>query len=229
MRDQADASHAVCGEAVAILSAILMPPINLAIWQRKVDPRLATWVEALDLSVVDDIRFTCDIADLAPVLADAAAEAGYPEDSVRLRGDIVTLARNFAGLMDDPRVEIRLEIVETDACHKFHADYVAVRLITTYRGPGTQWLSATDAEALKGGSPLSDIEIRQIETGEVALFKGRVWSPDNAIIHRSPPVAGTGAQRLVLVINPGREAATIEDVAVDDRRVAASGDTLTMI
>lgn len=206
-RDQAGAPHVACGETATILSAILMSPINLAIWARKLDFGLQQWVDTLDLSVIDDMRFTCEVDDLLPAFA--AAEAGYPSGHLHLRDDIVALARNFADIMDDRRVEIRLEVVETDACKKFHADYVAARLITTYRGKGTQWLSAHDAASLKNGAVSADVEIKQIATGDVALFKGRVWSRDDAIIHRSPPKAGTGAQRLVLVINPGRDAPTI--------------------
>jgi hypothetical protein len=34
------------------------------------------------------------------------------------------------------------------------------------------------------------------------MFKGHGWAPEAPIIHRSPPIAGTGQQRLVLVLNP---------------------------
>jgi hypothetical protein len=46
--------------------------------------------------------------------------------------------------------------------------------------------------------------VRQLLAGEVALFKGRLLT-DSPIIHRSPPIAGTGQRRLVLVINPAQE------------------------
>jgi hypothetical protein len=101
-------------------------------------------------------------------------------------------------------VDLRLEIVTGDACHKFHADYVPLRLITSYSGPGSQWISNEDAAALAQGVSADQLEVRQILAGEVALFKGRLLT-DSPIIHRSPPIAGTGQRRLVLVINPAQE------------------------
>jgi hypothetical protein len=78
---------------------------------------------------------------------------------------------------------------------------VSLRLITSYAGPGSQWLSNEDAAALAGGADAEQLDVRQLLAGEVALFKGRLRT-DTPIIHRSPPIAGTNQKRLVLVINP---------------------------
>jgi Protein of unknown function (DUF1826) len=115
--------------------------------------------------------------------------------------DILMLANRFAAVMDVGDVEIRLEHVTTNACKKFHGDYVTARLICTYVGPGTQWLEGEDAANCDCGDPHN---IRQLSTGDVALFKGRLWSAEPPAIHRSPPIEGTGEERLVLAINPAR-------------------------
>lgn len=115
------------------------------------------------------------------------------------------LAKRLMGITCDDHAVIRLEIVEDDACRRFHADYVTVRLICTYFGPGTEWLSEEQATAQRAGAPLAGCAIQSLATGHVGLFKGRVWAPDGAIIHRSPPISGTGAKRLVLVVNSGRD------------------------
>ena len=46
-----------------------------------------------------------------------------------------------------------LEVVRTDSCRKFHADYVTARLITTYLGEGTQWLDEADADGETDAEP----------------------------------------------------------------------------
>ena len=86
---------------------------------------------------------------------------------------------------------IRLEVVDTDACRRFHTDYTTLRLLTTYRGQATQWIRV--------GSP---DRIEQMAAGEIGIFKGRRLLDDPPILHRSPPIGDRGESRLLLVIDP---------------------------
>ena len=182
------------------LAAILEDGVNLAIWQRRGSPKIA----AADLDDVDDISVALPVTELAAAVPAALDAAGFGAcDTALLGRDIVDLATRFASLMAIDRVAIRLEVVETDACRRFHADYVAVRLICSYVGPGTQWLDDRDAVALSDGTDVTELNVRSIATGDVALFKGRDRT-GTPIVHRSPPVAATGKRRLVLVIDPAR-------------------------
>ncbi len=88
-------------------------------------------------------------------------------------------------------MKLRLEVVETDACRRFHADFVTYRLLTTYCGAATQWVRSTQPET-----------IETLRAGDVAIFNGRVLLEEPTILHRSPPIAGTGETRLLLVIDP---------------------------
>ncbi|WP_137862190.1 MULTISPECIES: DUF1826 domain-containing protein [unclassified Sphingomonas] len=87
---------------------------------------------------------------------------------------------------------------------RFHADYVRARLITTYAGPGTQWLDALTARRLDAGIPPRRAEIRQLRTGQVGIFKGHDWPTTTPILHRSPPIARAGKARLLLVVDPAK-------------------------
>ncbi len=176
------------------LAAIRLPGVNLTIWQRDGTPVVD------DLDAVDDVAVTLAVDALSVGVPAALHMAGY--DDAALGRDIVDLATQFAVLMDTTAVAIRLEVIETDACRKFHADHVTARLICSYAGPGTQWIDDRDAMALAGGADPATLTVRQVATGDVALFKGRGWSEDAPIVHRSPPVAATGKRRLVLVIDP---------------------------
>lgn len=42
---------------------------------------------------------------------------------------------------------------------------------------------------------------QRLHTFDVGLFKGKL-ATDRPAMHRSPPIAGTGAVRLLLVLNP---------------------------
>lgn len=170
----------------------------LAIWQRTLDHVIVSELAGLVLEEVDDILFAGELAAFDTDLSHAMEEAGYP-DTPALRQDIAILAGQHAALTGDRKLRIRLEVVETDACRKFHADYVKVRIITTYLGQGTQWTVTTAAERIGAADGPT---IRQLDAGDVGVFKGRLWQEVPKVLHRSPPIGNTGERRLVLVIDP---------------------------
>lgn len=175
-----------------VLRAILDPDCALAIWDRILPSELADLVAALELESVDDIDATIPAVGATIRAAVLLGAAGYDgETAVTLADEIGAMVDCVALIEPAACFRIRLEVVETDACRRFHADMVTVRLLVTLRGPGTQWIEVTAPEA-----------IGTVTTGAVALFKGRQLAPDPVVLHRSPPIAGTGAQRLVLVIDP---------------------------
>ncbi|WP_324740219.1 DUF1826 domain-containing protein [Tsuneonella sp. CC-YZS046] len=198
-------AHSLAGAATAVLAScptalrqIHHRHTALAIWRRRLAGDVARELASLILDDVDDMIFASESGALEAALAGAMEQAGYP-DMPALRADIAMLARQHAAITDDRHARIRLEVVETDSCRKFHADYVKVRTITTYLGRGTQWIEAESAEgALAPDGP----GIEQVATGSVAMFKGRLWQENPTILHRSPPIGDSGEQRLVLVIDP---------------------------
>lgn len=179
------------------LQRVLRPDMALAVWQRSLDDDIVAELASLVLDEVDDILFASGTDALDRALADAMEDAGY-SDVPALRRDIAMLAKQHAAVAGDRDVTIRLEVVETDACRKFHTDYVKIRTITTYFGQGTQWIEANAGG--RAGDPRGR-DIRQLGVGDVGMFKGRLWQDAPTILHRSPPIGGSGEQRLVLVID----------------------------
>jgi hypothetical protein len=170
---------------------------NLVIWQR----RLEQDFYAVLAPEARNIRLDSDLQSLDESLTQALAANRFSGKSLHgaLVSDIAHLARCFCEALRLDRFEVRLEIVTTDSCRKFHADYVSARLITTYVGPGTEWLDAEDARRVAEGA--QPRQINRLDTGDVGIFKGKLATLSPAI-HRSPPIAGTGEQRLLLVLNP---------------------------
>jgi hypothetical protein len=114
--------------------------------------------------------------------------------ALSLRRDVELLAQRFVRLMGCETVRLRLEGVTSDACRKIHGDYTDVRLITTYFGPGTQYIPYS--------RPVDEAELIDLPTGWIGLFKGRNFDPEHApCMHRSPPIIASGEKRLVLVID----------------------------
>lgn len=180
-----------------VLDAIREEDCNLAIWER------APFADFTPLTEGDpqDIRFETTPDALPAELMAALAENGFAAPVLwdALVQDAALLARRFCAAMELARIELRLEVVRTDSCRKFHADYVSARLITTYVGAGTDWLDDAEAAHLAtGGEPR---RINRMAAFDVGLFKGKL-ATERPAIHRSPPIAGTVATRLLLVLNP---------------------------
>jgi hypothetical protein len=99
-------------------------------------------------------------------------------------------------------VSLRLEAVADDACRKLHHDNVARRLVCTYRGPGTEWLPRA-REAALGAERLAVPPglLERVPRFVAALFSGTRLPGARPVLHRSPPVAGSGEVRLLLTIN----------------------------
>ena len=113
-----------------------------------------------------------------------------------LQQDIVGLADIFSDLMNARFLRFRLDVVTTNACRKFHIDAITARLVCTYRVTGTQYGVSSD-----GDDPR---RVFTVQTGSPILLRGtlRPTKPPSSLLHRSPPIEGTGETRFVLVLDP---------------------------
>lgn len=196
-------SHVAIGPDASELGSIRKPAITMSVWERSLCVSLAAAVRETLASGFEEVRLTLALDEVALAFVERLVVSGVsPVSAVKLSSDIALLGRHFADVMGCGRLDIRLERVRRNACRKFHADYVMARLITTYSGRATEWLDQSDAARFRQGSSLDDLRVRSLREGDVALLKGKFWADEEAIIHRSPPIAGTGEQRLLLVINP---------------------------
>jgi hypothetical protein len=195
------------GRGADVLHAVRQPGVELAAWQREPDPAWAAWLETLPLDAWPACRL-----ELAPPEAAAALEGsfdacGTPRSPARdaLATDVAGLVTLFATLAGSPRrVRVRLDVVTGDACRRWHRDCVPLRLICTYRGPGTQWVPPTWGDDVLKQPDDDTPHAMALQAADVALFKGCGWpgqAHDGGIVHRSPRIAGTGLARLVLVLD----------------------------
>ncbi|WP_367648814.1 DUF1826 domain-containing protein [Ruegeria arenilitoris] len=104
--------------------------------------------------------------------------------------------RFFTDLMRSKWLRLRLDVVATNACRRFHIDAVTSRLVCTYRGTGTRYGISTD-----GTDPS---RVFTVPTGSPVVLRGTLWpeNPKSGLLHRSPPIEGTGETRLLLVLDP---------------------------
>lgn len=180
------------------LSALHRPGCAAAIWRRQPLPGFQSWIDRLDPDVLPRARVILRpeaVRHAASEVCDTLSTPGGPERD-RLVDDIAALADIFAGMMQARWLRLRLDVVTTNACRKFHIDAVTARLVCTYRGTGTQYGISTN-----GAEPC---RIFTVPTGAPILLRGTLWPehPRSGLLHRSPPIEGTGETRLVLVLDP---------------------------
>ncbi|WP_333835220.1 DUF1826 domain-containing protein [Rubrimonas sp.] len=171
--------------------------VAAAIWRRAPDPVFAAWIDALPPERLPSLRAAMPHSLAGEAVIAACDGAGLSPGRERdlLAGDVAALALLFARAARAPMIRLRLDVVRTDSCRKFHVDNVRLRLLCTYRGPGADY-----GVAPRGETP---DRIDRAPRGAAALFRGRRWPGETTgLVHRSPPIEGTGETRLLLVIDP---------------------------
>ena len=190
-------------DSVAGLSAIHAPGTGLVIWKRTIPLCLRSWIDGLDPACLPDLRLLVGPSDLRRAMAPELDDFGMPAGRMRdlLVDDVAALVAAFAKVVATDLVDIRLECVTHDACWKFHRDCVEARFLTTYRGPGTEWIRPAHAEQALREQRDFNGPIERIGAHDGLLFKGSSAGPGIGIVHRSPPIEGTGGIRLLLCLN----------------------------
>ncbi|GAA6200677.1 DUF1826 domain-containing protein [Aquicoccus sp. SU-CL01552] len=180
------------------LSAIHRPACAAMVWTRDPLPRFQRWIDALPPDQLPKARMILRPEAVCDALLDIARQHGTPECSERdlLIEDASALASIFGSVMNSPYLRLRFDVIDTNACRKFHVDAVTARLVCTYRGTGTQYGLSEN-----GHDPE---RIMTVPIGSPILLRGTRWpeTPLSGLLHRSPPIYGTGETRLVLVLDP---------------------------
>jgi hypothetical protein len=113
-----------------------------------------------------------------------------PACSAKLADDMADLALGFMARFEQKRVELRIDLADEQSCPKFHCDNVDVRMVTTYAGPGTEYVYANEPGTIHRAAP-----------GALVFLKGhRHPTHTDSVHHRSPPVR-RGVRRLTLAID----------------------------
>ncbi|WP_208430460.1 DUF1826 domain-containing protein [Methyloceanibacter sp. wino2] len=181
-----------------VLDEIWSPGCAAAIWRRELPSHFQAWIDTLEPDSLPDVRIVVPSNGVHDALCALFDEQGVPasEGRATLARDAAELASTFARIMNANTVRLRLDVIGDNACRKFHVDNVAARLLCTYRGRGTQY-----GRVRSGGDPSV---IHELPAGAVGLFRGALWPSmeETGIVHRSPPISGSGETRLLLVIDP---------------------------
>lgn len=213
----AAAAVAHCTEA-ADLAAIFEDAVQIAVLPRLADKAIFAYLDAAIVSgrLGSGFRTTLPVGqrpDLA-VLPGLPDLPGLPGREA-LADDLAALTELYGDLLGCDTVGLRLEVVGRAMCPRFHVDHVGIRMLCTYRGPGTEWLDEGCADraflgARSVGQP-DDVSglirdpagIHAVQPSAIILLKGDLWQGNagRGIIHRSPLVAASEVPRVLVAID----------------------------
>lgn len=199
--------HVVFAKNLQELNAIHLPNINLAIYAREVDQGLKDFIKGLDLDKLPPIHGSFNCNEIPGLLQSSLKRTTKDKRGLSLFiEDIKIITEQFSTIARKEFIRFNLYTVGNDMCKYFHSDYNNLRLLCTYRGAGTQWLSNEFKKSGYGGSPENAIdqdEIQQLEALWIGILKGESYfnNKGNGIVHRSPPMGDEKVKRLLLKID----------------------------
>lgn len=204
---RAPTPHAV-GDTPDVLENILTPGVNLSLWQRPPQAAISQELSVLEAAHFPDQRQLTTLAGFDEDISEVFRDQGLdPAAFEHFRADLKLLAQYFFQLSGDHSVKFRLVTTDGDNCRRFHVDTRYLRLLCTFRGPGSEWLhnAQVNREALQNGAPNEAI-IRSgkpsfMETFWVGIMKGEPHREGNGLVHRSPPIAGSGQTRVLFCLD----------------------------
>ncbi len=199
--------HAL-GKDSAVLRQAMNPGVNLALWQREGNARITEEISSLKANDLRDERHHTSLASFDEDVCTLMRQQGLdPQKFRNLRFDLQHLTDLLAAITRSNKFIFRLVTIANDECSRFHLDRAPLRLITTYQGPGTEWLpdrqvdraalarSASNEAVTRFGSP------SRFEQFWVGIMKGDPRKSGQGLVHRSPPVAGTGQIRVLFSLD----------------------------
>lgn len=198
-------SYYLAGDNPALLADIYQEDVQLINWQRKLNDNVRVEIDEL---LLNRKRFTFRMV-LPPEKVAAWLHEQWGNNNYKnLANDVEELATMFADLFEVGQVGLRLELIDKTLCPLFHVDKVLCRLVTTYSGLTTEWLTDdnTDRNALRNYQyediMINSDRLNQVSKGDVLLFKGQSWTDNkgDGVVHRSPQ-ATIDNRRLLLTLD----------------------------
>ena len=206
--------HYSISNDISKISNIFNREINISIWKRNLNSNILHASEIL-LIKNSDLQFS-ELVNKNFSIDFLVDKIGADEKLISFYEDIQYLTKLFCELFDIKDAWLRIDAIDKPMCPRFHADHLKCRLVTTYYGPGTQWLPNSLVNRNKlghGNNGLADdisglfskkSDIENLDVGDIGLLKGEAWVNNEGLglVHRSPHT-DSNYKRLYVTIDFG--------------------------
>lgn len=188
--------NAVFGNKPNILEAIHQKENSIAIYQRDI----TTLKDDISMAMQKEIAFKTSgsVSEIASKLKDFFAEL-LPKRHA-LFNDIDEALNQFDKVANASSYHLLLSTVNSNMCRKFHTDINDLRLLCTYAGPGTLWVteeySIKEKKKTNKELIIDEAQVHQADSGDILILKGALHPEGNPVVHRSPTIVEVGGKRL---------------------------------
>lgn len=149
--------------------------------------KLLDLADAVRNAPIADYRDRVTIRNAASKISRGVRELKLHDEA--LAEDITRLTESFLIEFERPSVSLRIEVVDTQSCPKFHCDNVYIRLVTTYVGPCTEYQYAGEEAIHTAG------------LGSLVFLKGHKHPTHRDSVHHRSPAVPDGTKRLCVVVD----------------------------
>lgn len=202
-----DHAHYTC-DTLAELSKIHLAHANIAIAKRPVETTIVDYLTAVAAEPWGSLAIDVTSVDELDILAEELPKSEHHSlGRDALVRDMKRLASTYVAVSQAPKITVQISHITTDMCRLFHADHIDLRLLCTYAGKGTQWLTEDNTNRAGLGKGCNDNicrdpkKVRIFNTFDVGLLKGSRYPGNDGFgaVHRSPPIVGTDEPWRVMV------------------------------
>jgi len=186
-----------------ILNNIHQKDTNISIYNRDV----SMFEKETKNLLKRDLKLKC--RGNIPTILNEVSEVLKPDEFHLILSDVERLLSFFKVVTKANNFQLFLATIDGNMCRKFHTDVNDLRMLCTYSGSGTLWLSEDNVNrsALNAYKDNESIvidknRIQQAETGAVIILKGSLYDKEaKGVVHRSPTIEENGEKRLLLRID----------------------------
>ncbi|GHB18612.1 DUF1826 domain-containing protein [Salinicola rhizosphaerae] len=146
-------AHWIIGDTLDRLPHIFDDDMTLSVMRRPLSDEIAASVDSV-MGSPRSLEWSWRGAPDEAMRADLARELKAPEEDA-LVADVCLLVEAIAYLFEATQIGVRLRKLDGAMCPRFHVDNLGVRFITTYAGPGTEWLPDDAADRRGLGAAVS--------------------------------------------------------------------------
>ncbi len=193
----------IASDHAAVLETIHRSELNIAIYNRDLTLLKGELDQLLNSEF--EFRTSGETSDILNDIRSAPTLNNLPQ----LKADLEDLFIQFRELTKAGNFRLFFATVRNNMCRKFHTDINDLRMLCTYVGPGTLWLSEDNINRAAENSEdeellvIDEDRIMQASEGDVLVLKGAIYPKEETtpILHRSPTIEESGQKRILLRID----------------------------
>lgn len=204
MKTAAIVKNWVEGTTPDILENIHQDNVNITMYNRNIDGLKKEINSLLKQDISSDLSGNVD------TILNELKKVNELKKHNTIVQDIQNLLCLFKEITNAKGFRLLLATIDTNMCRKFHTDINDLRMLCTYSGSGTLWLTDDNVnrKALTTYQDNQSIvidknRIEQAKTGAIIVLKGAKYPKEvtKAVVHRSPTIEDSGEKRLLLRID----------------------------